>query len=114
MLDNLTKIRIPVYEGTLHYFYPNYKDYYYLPKEDMAIHKSVATFVDKEFRVKAKATNCYTKKFGVFLPQFDEIISPAFRMELKDDVSYFEYTEDFILSTELLNSYVKHILQSLK
>ena len=42
-----TKIRVPIFEGELKFFYSNYKDYYYLPVEDMAIHKSVASFVDK-------------------------------------------------------------------
>ena len=41
-------------QDTLKYFYDNYKDYFYLPKEDTAIHKSVATYVDKDFRQKAK------------------------------------------------------------
>ena len=65
---NRTSLRIPVYEGELHYFYSNYRDYYYLKKEDMAIHKSVASFVDKEYRENAKASNCYTRKSGKFLP----------------------------------------------
>ncbi len=44
------RLRVPIYEGELKYFYSNYKDYYYLPKEDIAIHKSVASFVDKNYR----------------------------------------------------------------
>lgn len=61
-------IRIPLYHGTLCHFFKNYKDYYYLPAEDTAIHKSVGTYVEKEFRQQAKASNCYTKKEGTFLP----------------------------------------------
>lgn len=61
-------INIPVYQGTLKYFYDNYKDYYYLPKEDMAIHKSVARYVDKDFRMKAKPANCYSNKSSIFIP----------------------------------------------
>jgi len=61
------KLRIPVYSGELKYYYPNYKEYFYLPMEDFAIHKSVAQFVDKEFRQKATASNCYSKKVGNFI-----------------------------------------------
>lgn len=61
-------IQIPLYRGTLYHFFKNYKDYYYLPAEDTAIHKSVGTYVEKEFRQQAKASNCYTRKEGVFLP----------------------------------------------
>ncbi len=48
-------------EGTLHYYYPDYKEYYYLPKEDMAVHKSIGRFVEKAFRTKATRENCYTR-----------------------------------------------------
>lgn len=61
-------IQIPLHHGTLCHFFKNYKDYYYLPAEDTAIHKSVGTYVEKEFRQPAKASNCYTKKEGTFLP----------------------------------------------
>lgn len=59
---------LPVYSGELKYFYPNPADYYYLPLEDCAMHKSVASFVEKEYRKKATAATCYTKKTGTFLP----------------------------------------------
>ena len=61
-------IQIPLYQGTLYHFFKNYKDYFYLPAEDTAIHKSVGAYVEKEFRQTAKASNCYTKKEGIFLP----------------------------------------------
>lgn len=104
------KLRVPVYHGELRFFYSNYKDYYYLPAEDIAIHKSVASFVDKEFRQKAKASNCYTRKEGEFLPQLSEIMKPAFRMECKDSISYFEISNDFSASDIMLRRYVEHIL----
>ena len=108
---NTTKIRIPLYEGELKYFYENYKDYFYLPAEDMAIHKSVATFVDKQYRERAKASNCYTRKTGVFLPQHSTIMSPTFKLDYKDKVSYFELTSDFSESDVMLRRYVNHIFE---
>jgi len=61
-------VLLPIYSGELKYFYPNPADYYYLPLEDCAMHKSVASFVEKEYRKKATAATCYTKKAGAFLP----------------------------------------------
>ncbi len=113
MNKDLTKIRIPVFEGELKFFYSNYKDYYYLPVEDMAIHKSVASFVDKEYREKAKACNCYTRKTSQFLPQYDSIMNPSFKKEHKDKCTYFELTEDFMTSSEMLQRYVEHIFNIL-
>lgn len=106
---NTTKIRIPIFEGELKYFYENYKDYFYLPAEDMAVHKSVATFVDKQYRERAKASTCYTRKTGVFLPQLSTIMSPTFKADYKDKISYFELTTDFSESDVMLRRYVNHI-----
>lgn len=61
------KLRLPVITGILKYFYPNYKDYYYLPYEDTAMHKSIAAYVDSECRIKATKETCYTKKHGTFI-----------------------------------------------
>lgn len=66
--DGMVMLFLPVYSGELKYFYPNPADYYYLPLEDCAMHKSVASFVEKEYRKKATAATCYTKKTGAFLP----------------------------------------------
>ena len=89
--DNLLYIAVPSHNLELKYFFPNYKDYYYLPKEDMAIHKSVSSFVDKNFRQKATPNNCYIKKKMDFIPIFhslDSGFTEIFKKELKDKVSY--------------------------
>lgn len=105
-----TRLRIPVFEGELRYFLPNPKDYYYLPGEDMAIHKSVAAFVDRQFREKACASTCYTRKCSLFLPQYGSEMEPEFRRDYRDKLRYFEMTEDFLASDELLHSYIDHVL----
>lgn len=110
---NVCRISIRLFTGELKYFFPNYKDYEYLPAEDRAIHKSVSSYVDKEFRVAAKAATCYTRHEGAFVPQFEDLITPSFRKEYKEKVSYFELTTDFLQSGELLQAYTKHILQKL-
>ena len=61
-------IRVPLCHVEAKFFYDNYKEYYYLPSEDCAMHKSVAEYVEKEYRVKATKETCYTKKQGDFLP----------------------------------------------
>ena len=105
-----TVIRVPVFWGKLRYFYENYRDYYYLPAEDMAVHKSVASFVDKSYRKAAKASNCYINREGAFLPQMDSVMQPEFRMEYRDKKSWFELTDDFCSSFELADRYARHIL----
>lgn len=112
--DNKLKFLIKLYKGTLKFFYNDYKDYYYLPQEDVAIHKSLASFVNKEFRQKAKASNCYTKKDGYFIPQYHIIKTPCFYENYKDKISYFEVNEDLLNDKTLILKYVSHILNYLK
>ena len=77
----------------------------------MAVHKSVATFVDKQYRERAKASNCYTRKTGTFLPQLCTIMNPSFKSDYKDKISYFELTKDFSSSDVMLRRYVNHIFE---
>lgn len=107
---NELTIHIPLIQGELKFFYDNFKDYYYLPKEDMAIHKNVAQFVDKEYRVKAKAFNCYTKQNGTFLPQVSHILTPCFKENLSDKISYIENTNPLLKQTFTIQEYIQTLL----
>ena len=86
-------LTIPVINDVLKYYYPNYKDYYYLPKEDKAIHKSVGIYVEKEYRKKATADTAYLSRKGLYLPQPTPVFTPAFQYERKDELSFFQLTE---------------------
>lgn len=105
-----TKLSVRLYDGALKYFYEDYKNYYYLPKEDIAVHKDVACSVDKAYKKKATASTCYVKKASLFLPQYQIISEPAFYKERKDTVSYFELSNAFIDSKQLIQNYIDHIL----
>ena len=100
---------IPITEGELKYFYGNFKEYYYLPDEDTALHKSVASFVSPEHRVQATAQNCYTRKEGQFLPEFDLMFEPIFRQSYDKPQLYFELTDELKHSPEMLHQYAIHI-----
>ena len=61
-------LSVPLYDGELKYFYPDYQNYYYLIYEDRAVHKSVGQYVEKAARRQAAPKNCYTRVPGLFLP----------------------------------------------
>lgn len=111
--DDSALITIDIYDGELKFFYDNYKDYYYLPDEDRAIHKSLAIYVDKDYRVKAKPSTSYTKKEGLFAPQYLPIISPYFKRENNDKITFVEIHTDFLLQEQNLTDYIRHILEHL-
>lgn len=107
------KLRVPIYEEEMKYFYSNYKDYYYLPQEDTAIHKSVAAFVGKDYRKQAKASNCYTRKESSYLPQWDAIFTPFFKRSYEDKNLFFELTDEMKTQREAFNLYAHHVLESM-
>lgn len=108
---------ISAYKEELKHFFTPYRDYYYLPEEDTAIHKSVAQFVDPQYRRKATKENCYIKKQGIFLHQPEMIFTPSFQRDHTDKKMYFEVTEDRLMLTDetavLWKEYIHAILQKI-
>lgn len=107
-------LSIKVKSGTYKYFFDNYKDYYYLPLEDRALHKSVASFVDKQYRKPATASTCYEKVSGDFLPMFDlesHIFSQYFKEENKSKYGVIKLD---CLKADNIFEYCKTILNHLK
>lgn len=106
-------LKIPLYKEEMKFFYADYKNYYYLPEEDTAIHKAIAFCVDKEHRRQAKASDCYTRKEGAYLPEWDIIFEPIFKRDYQDPVCYFELTDDMKTNPEIFRKYAVHILDML-
>ncbi|MBQ6735125.1 MAG: ribonuclease H-like domain-containing protein [Lachnospiraceae bacterium] len=103
-------LRVPLYEGELKYFYANWQDYYFLPEEDTALHKSVASFVENVYREKATRENCYTRKFSQYLREFEPLFEPYFRKSYRDEAIYFEITKERKTSRAELSRYAQHIV----
>ena len=51
----------PLENGHLKHYLKDYKNYYYLPMEDLVIHKSMKSFVDTTSIIRADKNNCYSK-----------------------------------------------------
>ena len=101
---------VPLLQDELKYFFPDYKNYWYLPMENQAIHKSVAAFVDPAHRAKAAPQTCFTRKNGFFLPQYEELFSPVFRKDYKDRISYFEINEHLADQPEFACRYLYSLI----
>lgn len=112
--QNTIYISVKLYEGILKYFFENYKDYFYLPDEDTAVHKSVGIYVDKEHRNKATAKNCYTNKEGIFLPSFGLKNIELFRAEYSDKETFFLLDTSKLDNYEFIVKYIRCILNNKK
>lgn len=66
--------------GFLKNYYEDFKNYYYLPAEDTAIHKSVGAYVEKSHRCRATQETCCTK-------------FPVTKDFLEDDTALLTYLE---------------------
>ena len=110
--ENIMDVSIPLCSTTLKYFFPDPGEYYYLPLEDMAIHKSVAVYVDKEHRQKATARTCYQKASGDFFvfPKCKDLDIPLFYTEYKKQPSYAQYREGMFKDSRLLDIFTKNLL----
>lgn len=114
----LLNIAVSLYDGELKYFFADYKNYYYLPAEDYAIHKSVGEYVERSARRQATARNCYQKRRGIFVPEYEPVLAPVFRTEYKAQPAYGELTRliddgkgsiDIDVTKRYIMSVIEHI-----
>lgn len=95
-------------------FYKDYKNYYYLPKEDMIVHKSLAAFVDKGKKEKAGAENCYTKHSGTFIRIPEELNLQIFKKDYNDKDFYVLADDVFFNAKGNLRLIFKSVLGYIK
>ena len=108
-------LTLNIFDNELKLFYKDYKNYYYLPKEDIIVHKSLAAFVDKENKEKATASNCYTKHSGAFVKIPKDIGLPVFRVDYADKNLYALVSDGLFSSkknlTDIFRTIIKHIIK---
>ena len=110
--ENVGELTVNVLNGTYKYFYSNYKDYYYLTTEDVAVHKSVAHYVDTKYRKQATASTCYEKHTGEFLPVKDSTdFKYLFKEEYKDK---YQFIKADSINDETIKVYVNSIIDFIK
>ena len=110
---NRIDLTLDMYETELKLFYKDYKNYYYLPKEDMVVHKSLAAFVDKENKEKAIASNCYTRHKGRFIKLPKATTLPVFKSEYANKTVYTIVNEKLLESKESLSAIFRSVLRYL-
>lgn len=123
---NLLLVTIPVKEEKMYHFYSDYKNYFYLPLEDRAVHKSIGAYVDVEHREKAKKCNCYSPLEGIFMPAptkqsklgfciqpLDDEVFPQFRNSYESKERYVNFEDLFEENqiSESVNDYLARMIQ---
>ena len=106
-------VTVPLYFGKLKFFYPGSpSDYFYLPEEDRAIHKSLGMFVDKKHRIRATRATCYTTREGLFLKcPVPSGFSSLFYTDYNKPPAYIAYEpEKWQTSPDDLKRYMQQII----
>lgn len=112
--DTRVAAYLKLYEGELRFYHPDYKNYYYLPQEDCAIHKSLGEFVDKAHRQKATAQTCYTRLNSRFLPQWEPIYTPSLKREYKDKTYYASFRPEMFDDPDSFSAFFRHLFRFVK
>ncbi|MBR1599003.1 MAG: ribonuclease H-like domain-containing protein [Lachnospiraceae bacterium] len=102
--DTSATLIIPIINATFKHFFKDYKNYYYLPNEDMAIHKSVAAYVSPDNRQRATKSNCYITKSDSFIICPDNDYHECFKDTANDKACY--RTMDSLLNDSAVNKNV--------
>lgn len=110
----LFELCVPVQHDVCRMYFQNYKEYYYLPKDDTAIHKSVGEFVDKSNRVAATAKTCYIWEEADFIPAptLDDRYGPLFYKTWKGD-AFLAFTPEMFENEAAAKDYAKAALHAL-
>ena len=104
---NTGKFTCEALHGELKFFFENYKDYYYLPMEGRAVHKSVGQFVDPAFRKRARKETAFEPAAGDFYPEFSSGIRPCFKSAPDDTAAFFRISDikdNTVLSVLIANA----------
>lgn len=108
----LLVLEIKLYKGEAKYFIENYKDYYYLTLEDMAVHKSLAEFVDKSVKLKARKDTAYIRLDATFIPAYNADTLYQYKLNYKDKTSLINVADVNFSDTEFLLKYLRAVLKS--
>ena len=125
--QDLLQITLAVKEGILYHYYPDYRNYCYLPSEDRAVHKSIAAYVDKAHRIPCRPENCYMPLDSIFLPlpaaeatygfSSDPSILPCpiYKTAYDSKESYLSFDDLFVQDavTDRTKDYLHIVLQSM-
>ncbi|MCC8028608.1 MAG: ribonuclease H-like domain-containing protein [Lachnospiraceae bacterium] len=98
-------IRFPVMHGTLRHYFPDPENYYYLPEEDCAVHKSVGSFVDICHRKKATKQTCYSRQECAYITAPVKYAAGFLQRDFRDNNSYLTLPSEKKEVKQFLQSY---------
>jgi len=107
-------LSFPVSFGCFKYYYKDYKNYNYYPELDTAYPKSLAENYKEMICEPAKASNCYTRLEGFFIPKYKFSEGRSFFPDeaplSSKSLPYLELSDDFLGDKALLDSFAQYMV----
>ncbi len=104
-------IRFPLKHGILKRFFSDPENYYYLPDEDTAVHKSIGEFVDPSHRKKATKKNCYVKKECDYVEIPVRTPESCLKKEYNEKNTYLEIPSGYDSCRDFLQKYFSQYIK---
>ncbi|MCR4720379.1 MAG: ribonuclease H-like domain-containing protein [Lachnospiraceae bacterium] len=105
-------VNVPLIRASLRLFMKEFRDHYYIPSKDMAVHASVAGFIASGEKKRATPATCYVPCEGSFLTVREEDLPeglPLIKHEYSERIAYVRIED---LSPEVLKAAVMYRLMS--
>jgi uncharacterized protein YprB with RNaseH-like and TPR domain len=83
--ENHLALSVPVFSGPMKLFFPDWRNYSFLPNEGIAVHNKLAAFVDSSRKTPATRETAYSLLSSEFVPASGkEVEVPLYRREYAD------------------------------
>ena len=99
-------VKVPLIRDTLRLFMKDFRDHYYIPSKDMAVHASVAGFIGSADKKKATPATCYVPCEGAFLTIDEQDLPEGLPLIKRDYTDRTAYVRETDVSEEVLKAAV--------
>lgn len=105
-------VKVPLIRDTLRLFMKDFRDHYYIPSKDMAVHASVAGFIGSADKKKATPATCYVPCEGAFLTIDEQDLPEGLPLIKRDYTDRTAYVRETDVSEEVLKAAVLYRIRS--
>ena len=103
-------IKVPLIKDSLRLFMKDFREHYYIPSKDMAVHADVAAFISPHDKKRATPATCYVPCRGEFLTVNEEDLPEGMPLIKRDYGERIAFVRKQDISPEVLKAAVMYRL----
>ena len=105
-------VKVALIKDTLRLFMKDFRDHFYIPSRDMAVHASVAEFIPSTDKKRATPATCYVPCEGTFLSVDEQDLPEGLPLIKRDYNERTAYVREEDISPEVLKAAVLYRFRS--